>query len=128
MKVDLFGLSKQDLLDLKQDVITQIFLRDQEDKKTALDAAEKIAAKYGYSLDELVQIYSGNSSDSRSRNQKPKSKAEPKYRCLHDPKQTWSGRGRKPAWFEAALTQGSKPEDMLIVPLPANPTQEDTEQ
>lgn len=28
--------------------------------------------------------------------------------------QVWSGKGRKPAWFIAAISQGKKPEEMLL--------------
>jgi DNA-binding protein H-NS len=34
---------------------------------------------------------------------KRRSKVAPKYRNPADPSQTWSGRGRQPRWFNAAL-------------------------
>ena len=37
-----------------------------------------------------------------------------KYRHPEDPSLTWSGRGRKPLWFVAALDAGKTPEDLAI--------------
>lgn len=37
-----------------------------------------------------------------------------KYRDPKDASNIWSGRGRKPAWFVAALASGAKAEDLLI--------------
>ena len=38
----------------------------------------------------------------------------PKYRNPADPKATWSGRGKRPNWFNAALKAGKKEKDLLI--------------
>jgi DNA-binding protein H-NS len=35
-------------------------------------------------------------------------KVPPKYRNPEDPGQTWTGRGRQPLWFAAALKAGKK--------------------
>ena len=37
-----------------------------------------------------------------------------KYRDPKDASNVWSGRGRKPGWFVAALAAGASAEDMLI--------------
>ena len=37
-----------------------------------------------------------------------------KYRHPENPSLTWSGRGRKPLWFVAALDSGKTPEDLAI--------------
>ncbi len=41
-------------------------------------------------------------------------KVKPKYRNPNDPGQTWSGRGKRPRWFVAALGAGKKEKDLLI--------------
>ena len=41
-------------------------------------------------------------------------KVKPKYRNPADPSQTWSGRGKRPRWFHAALAGGKKEKDLLI--------------
>lgn len=36
-----------------------------------------------------------------------------KYRDPKDPAKAWSGRGKRPQWFKAALAAGAKPENLL---------------
>ena len=38
----------------------------------------------------------------------------PKYRNPANPEQTWSGRGKRPRWFNDALKAGKKEKDLLI--------------
>lgn len=38
----------------------------------------------------------------------------PKYRNPADPEQTWSGRGKRPRWFNEALKAGRKEKDLAI--------------
>ena len=79
----------------------------------ARKAAEKIAAQHGFSLAELT----GTAPKKRGRPAKKAAKKAPapaKYKNPADAKQTWSGRGRQPAWFKDAIAAGKKPEDMAI--------------
>ncbi|HEX7112315.1 MAG TPA: H-NS histone family protein [Mizugakiibacter sp.] len=39
---------------------------------------------------------------------------KPKYRNPENPAMTWSGRGKRPRWFSAALAAGKKERDLLI--------------
>lgn len=41
-------------------------------------------------------------------------KVKPKYRNPADPSQTWTGRGKRPRWYSAALASGKKEKDLLI--------------
>lgn len=41
-------------------------------------------------------------------------KVKPKYRNPADPSQTWTGRGKHPRWYSAALAAGKKEKDLLI--------------
>jgi DNA-binding protein H-NS len=41
-------------------------------------------------------------------------KVLPKYFNPSAPLETWSGRGKQPRWFIAALRSGQKPDDLLI--------------
>ncbi|WP_329741125.1 H-NS histone family protein [Dyella sp. A6] len=38
----------------------------------------------------------------------------PKYRNPANPEQTWSGRGKRPRWFNDALKAGKKEKDLAI--------------
>lgn len=39
---------------------------------------------------------------------------QPKYADPNNPEQTWSGRGRKPAWVQELLDSGAKLEDFTV--------------
>ncbi len=41
-------------------------------------------------------------------------KVKPKYRNPADAGQTWTGRGKRPRWYSAALAAGKKEKDLLI--------------
>lgn len=62
------------------------------------------AQELGYNLEELVG----------SKSKSPKTTAAPKYRHLDNPEQTWSGRGRQPAWFREAVAAGASPDGLAI--------------
>jgi len=68
------------------------------EKLTALAKAE------GFSAEELFG----------GRGRKTRRAAKPKYRNPADHAQTWSGRGKRPRWFNAALSAGKKEKDLLI--------------
>jgi DNA-binding protein H-NS len=48
---------------------------------------------------------------SRVRTRRP---AKAKYRNPADHTQTWSGRGKRPRWFSAALAAGKREKDLAI--------------
>lgn len=45
---------------------------------------------------------------------KKRGKVKPKYRKPKNPGETWSGRGRQPRWFAAAIKVGKKGSTLLI--------------
>jgi DNA-binding protein H-NS len=65
---------------------------------------EEKARELGFSLSELTGT-------AAPRKRAP---ASAKYANPADSSDTWSGRGRKPRWFDAAIKAGKKPEDMAI--------------
>lgn len=100
-EIDLDGLSLKELKQLQKNVAKAISTFEDRKKKEALAALEAKAVEMGFSLSELTNGKGGKIS-------------APKYRNLDDPSQTWTGRGRKPAWFVDALARGVSPEEMLI--------------
>ncbi|MBX3692220.1 H-NS histone family protein [Dokdonella sp.] len=48
------------------------------------------------------------------KSRKPRSKVKPKYRNPANKTETWTGRGKRPRWFSAALAAGKKEKDLLI--------------
>jgi DNA-binding protein H-NS len=63
----------------------------------------KMAKDEGYTIDEL---FGGKTAS--------KGKAAAKYRNPDNAKESWSGRGRKPRWFEAALKAGKSEASMQV--------------
>lgn len=107
MAIDLNTLSRKELLKLQKDVEAALKDAEARERREALEAAEKAAAEFGFSLNEL-------SADVKLRGSAKKSKSPPKYRNPENPEQTWSGRGRKPRWVHEALMRGADITDLEI--------------
>ena len=105
-KSDLEKLSLEELKSLKKDVEKAIAGFQDRQRAEALKELQAVAAKHGMSGDEIV--------GGKGKKAKSKSKAPAKYRNPADPADTWSGRGRQPAWFKAAIAKGKKPESMEL--------------
>jgi len=102
MNMDLDKMSKEELLALRKDVDRALKTVESRRKAEALRAAEEAVKEFGFSLNDL-QASSGKGP-----------KGAPKYRNPGDPTQTWTGRGRKPKWVNAALEKGMSITDLEI--------------
>ena len=103
MAIDLKSLNHNQLAELiararaRQDELVKEKAAKLRDKINALVKAE------GFGLDEVLGRGRG----------KARGKVKAKYRNPADG-QTWSGRGKRPRWFNAALSAGKKEKDLLI--------------
>ena len=104
MSIDLNNLSLKELKDLQAQVAKAVSSFEDRKKKHALAELEEKARELGFSLAELTGA-------AVTRKRAP---ASAKYANPVDASDTWSGRGRKPRWFDAALKSGKRPEDMAI--------------
>lgn len=104
MDINLNTLSLKELRDLQSQVARAVSTFEDRKKKEALAELEEVARAKGFSLAELTGA-------TIARKRAP---ATAKYANPADPSNTWSGRGRKPRWFEAALKAGKRPEDLAI--------------
>lgn len=104
MEKNLNSLSLKELKELQSQVTKAIASFEDRKKKEALAELEERARAMGFSLAELTGA-------TVVRKRAP---AVPKYANPADRSDTWSGRGRKPRWFEAALNAGKTPEDLAI--------------
>ncbi|MDO9639184.1 MAG: H-NS histone family protein [Pseudotabrizicola sp.] len=104
MDIDLNGMSLKELKELQAQVAKAINGYEDRKKKEALAELDERARAMGFSLAELTGL-----TPTRKR-----SPAVAKYANPADASDTWSGRGRKPRWFEAALKAGKKPDDLAI--------------
>lgn len=104
MTVNLNSMALKELKELQSQVTKAIASFEDRKKKEALAELEEKAREMGFTLAELTGA-------TLIRKRSP---AVPKYANPANASDTWSGRGRKPRWFEAALKSGKKPEDMAI--------------
>lgn len=105
MAINLQAMSRKELLDLQGQVEKALRNAEASERRAALKAAEKAAAEFGFSLNDL----SGGGRTAGKR-----SKAPPKYCNPANPEQTWSGMGRKPKWIHEALAKGTDLSDLEI--------------
>ncbi len=108
MAIDLKSLNYNQLSDL----IARAQARQEElAKEKAAKLREKINALVKAEGLGLEEVFGGRTAGARG---KARSKVKPKYRNPADHNQTWSGRGKRPRWFNAALSAGKKEKDLLI--------------
>ena len=102
--MDLNALSLKELKELQSQIARAIASYEDRKKKEAVADLEDRARQMGFSLAELL-----GTSPVRKR-----APASAKYANPANSAETWSGRGRKPRWFEAALAEGKSPEDLAV--------------
>lgn len=101
-QIDLESMDKAQLIELRKEVDKAIDTHDKRMRQNALSEARAAAEKHGFKLEDILQ---GGS---------PKQVNPPKYQHPEDPKKTWTGRGRKPAWVSEHLEAGKSLEDLKI--------------
>lgn len=104
MEMDLHKLTLKELKDLQSQVGRAIASFEDRKKREALAELDERARALGFTLAELTGA-------PIARKRAP---ATVKYANPANPSETWSGRGRKPRWFEAALKAGKRPDDMAV--------------
>jgi DNA-binding protein H-NS len=102
--VDLDALSLSELKQLDRSVKKAIGEFDGRKRAEAFAALEEKAKEFGFSLAELT-----GAPKSRKR-----AAAKAKYHHPENADVTWSGRGRKPKWFQEVLDAGKSPDSMLV--------------
>lgn len=102
MAIDVSKLNKKQLAELAQRVAS----RSRELDVVELDKARADVRAYAKSKGFTIEELFGGRGKRR--------KAAPKYRNPADSSQTWSGRGKRPRWFHAALKAGKREKDLLI--------------
>ncbi|THH36013.1 H-NS histone family protein [Aliishimia ponticola] len=110
MAVDLTTMNKKQLEKLLKDVQAELKIVAVRERREAKKAAEKAAAKFGFSLSELT---GGASARGRKKGGVSPS-GDPKYVNPSDPDQTWTGKGRQPRWFKDAVAAGTDPSTMEL--------------
>jgi DNA-binding protein H-NS len=107
MAVDIKNLNHTQLNDL----ISKAQLRQNElRKEKVVKLREKVHALLkaeGYAFEDIF-------GSARGKAKRGTGSVAPKYRNPANPAQTWSGRGKRPHWFNDALKAGKKEKDLTI--------------
>ncbi|SFK83152.1 H-NS family nucleoid-associated regulatory protein [Shimia haliotis] len=106
--MNLTKMSYDELVSLKSEIDIEIKKREADRRRDALKAVEEAAEQFGYSLADLAAA-TGLGKRRGSLN-----KGVPKYADPEDKTRTWTGKGRKPKWFDEALAAGVTPEQMEL--------------
>jgi DNA-binding protein H-NS len=113
MKIDLKSMSRKELEKLSADVKKALQSAAARDRRNARKAAERAAAEFGFSLNELGEEKPAKTKKAKATKKSPKpSKA--KYADPTNPASTWTGKGRQPNWFREAVAQGTDPVTLEI--------------
>ena len=99
------GTHDEDLKSLQKEIAKAVASFEDCQKAEACAKVEALAKELGYNLADLIGTESART---------PRAPAAAKYRHPENPGLTWSGRGRKPLWFIAAIDAGKSPEDLAI--------------
>lgn len=103
--MELGSMSVEQLRKLQVAAAEELKKREKAEKRNALKAIRELAEARGFSLDELFE-------EKPARTQRSKGVA--KYRNPADSSQTWTGRGRKPAWVLEWLAAGKSIDKLAI--------------
>jgi DNA-binding protein H-NS len=109
---DYESMSRKELMEERARIDKAIATVGDRDKRAALQAAEAAAREHGFSLGDLVPPAGGRGG--RGRAKASADAKAPRYRNPDDPSQTWSGRGRRPRWFNEAEAAGRPREDLEV--------------
>lgn len=103
--MNLNTLSLKELKDLRSQVDRAIVSYEDRRKKEALNELQEKARAMGFSWEELTGVPAPKKRGSIS---------AARYANPDDPRDTWTGKGRKPNWYLDALAAGKSPEDLAI--------------
>jgi DNA-binding protein H-NS len=102
--MDLDSLSLKDLKQLQRDVEAAIAGFKDRERRKALAEVEAFLRERGLTAADLTGLNT----------RKTRRPATAKYANPADPSQTWTGRGRRPRWVDAALAAGKGLADLAI--------------
>lgn len=107
MAVDIKNLNHTQLNDL----ISKAQMRQNELRKEKVvklrDKIHALIKDEGYAFEDIFGI-------ARGKAKRTGTPVPPKYGNPANPAQTWSGRGKRPHWFNDALKAGKKEKDLAI--------------
>ena len=103
--MNLDQMSLRELQELQKTITRMIDSYQERAKRDALSKLQETAKSLGFTIEELLDV---------KPEKKTRAPVQPKYRHPENPELTWSGRGKKPRWFVAALARNISPDELLI--------------
>lgn len=98
-------LTIEELNHLSKFIEEVIIVKREDALDEALKPLQNLAQTLGVSVPDLIN---------KKTRRKAKEESVVKYRDTDNIKNTWSGRGNRPAWIKKAIANGKKLEDFLI--------------
>ena len=122
LKHSLASLSLAELRELVTEAEVLIAEKEQGEKSALVAEIEQLTKARGFAVADILPLFPGLPVSRAT--EKPKGKGgkggrgtvAPKYRNPANPAETWSGRGRQPAWVQTHVAGGGKVEDLAIAP------------
>ena len=111
--IDLSKLSIEELESLVKDAQTEITSRREAERERVFGQMRELAASLGLTLEDVVRQARGKGAAVKG-STVGGGGVEAKYRNPSDPNQTWSGRGKRPAWIAEALASGKSLDDLAV--------------
>jgi DNA-binding protein H-NS len=111
MAIDLKTLSPKELQALIANASAQMHEAHAAQIQTVRQKIETLLSSSGLTLEDIYPTRRKKAGAKKS----AAGSVAPKYRNPADPAQTWSGRGRQPAWFAAALKRRGVTEESLLI-------------
>ncbi len=118
---DISKLNVAELEELIKNCTAQIDARKKTKKKELAKKFRELARDEGLEIAEIIDDGApttrkrrGKKASAKKIGRKKRGKVAPKYRNPANSRETWTGRGRKPAWVVAALDAGKKLQDLAI--------------
>lgn len=105
--MDLSTLSVAQLRDLQQRIPAELKQRETQEKDMVLNEVRAFAKARGYAIEDLLTKEAKVKAPSTN-------KVKVKYRHPENAALEWTGRGRKPKWVEAWVTDGGSLESLLV--------------
>ncbi len=103
MSIDITEMTEAELVALQADIEKELQRKAVQKKTDAKKALESTAKEYGFTLQELLSGKAASGKPSIA-----------KYANPANPAQTWTGKGRQPAWFKEALASGTDASDLEL--------------
>ena len=104
-EIDLSNLEIAELKQLSEQIDHEIDKRHKQAKIDVLKQMQEAASRIGMTPEEVLGLEAAK---------KTKTKGKARYRNPEDPRQTWTGKGKRPGWIKDMLENGRTLEDMEI--------------